>query len=594
MLWQMSPERREEALAREAERTGRPRGGPGGGGRLLNDFKNVRYDEERDNPRFERRTEKKEEENRDRTRETGRQTSRHDGGRSSWRSPQGGFGRGAQRSSSAPVAPKTFRPERVQGRKPPAYSGEAPNSARSAGQAGSGRGSRRSSSAPMNPEAFRSEMLSGMSIQPDRGVSERPSASQQRHEPKVQVAKRKDVDDLIPELSSEHANKVNTALKIYRARSLYFTRPEQLNSPPARSKGYPQPAARDDGGTIFASPARSLAYEHARVFFTRPKAHFLYSAANFKQHPINTTTPEVCVIGASNCGKSSFVNGLTGLSGRGMAMEGHEAGKTVTMNAYGIGSLARVPRREVASPAAAGEKGSVHGAILVDTPGYGYASRKEWGREIVEYLKKRTMLRGVVLLLSAEKRVSAQDEAVMRLVAEAGRPAMVVFTKMDKTLARGRRSEKGGIEMRLREVERAFARTGWEGWGPRIHLTAAKMERPKELASETGHAMAAAIPGMAGVRIEILEMIGLREFVAPLDRATMRDLGVEEPDVEELEVEGEQTTVGETGAEAGEEKEMSGEKREKPGKAMESDPTAWKGEILSYEELQKKFGDWSS
>ncbi|OHE98049.1 ribosome biogenesis GTP-binding protein YsxC [Colletotrichum orchidophilum] len=468
----------------------------------------------------------------------------------------------------------------------------------------------------------------------DRGRDERFSTSLPRRSPPrprrlsrdvPQVPKRKGGGFvLMPKLSQEELDKISNPNDVWEARSLYFV-------PPKRSKEHqqpiqlpkplkPEPRRRDrdagiasadsikaaiqapaktrakqprpppppeielegDGGTIVADPVNDLPHALAAKFFLSPPATFLYSAFRLKHHPINTTTPEICVVGASNCGKSSFINALTGAAS--LAKVSDRAGKTVSMNAYGVGPLTGLPfRKPVASTAASsGAGGGVvtkeekpeHGIILVDTPGYGYASHEEWGHEIVEYINKRTMLRGIVLLLSSEKKVSEKDAQIVKLLADAGRPVMLVFTKMDKALSRKAR-EEGGIAQRLREAERCFARTGWSGWVRRVYITAAGMERDKSWKVDGTRSAA----GMAGVRMGVLELAGVREFVAP-ERVKM--LAAQQKSSQKSQ------KVQEGGG-AGED-----EKRLEPGKALESDPAAWSGDVVSFEELEKKFGDWTS
>ncbi|KAK2003433.1 ribosome biogenesis GTP-binding protein YsxC [Colletotrichum falcatum] len=419
--------------------------------------------------------------------------------------------------------------------------------------------------------------------------------------PKTQAPKRKGGGFvLMPKLSQDELEKISTAKDVWEARSLYYVPPKRAKehqqpvcvpkpAQPASSqrnrstgiasaseikaaiKGVPQapnpsplPEIEGDGGFIVASHGRDVPHAQAARFFLSPPAKFLYSAFRLKHHPINTTTPEICVVGASNCGKSSFINALTNSAS--LAKVSDRAGKTVSMNAYGVGSIAGLPpRAPVAAEGGGATKEALpeHGLVLVDTPGYGYASHEEWGREIVEYLNKRTMLRGVVLLLSSEKKVSEKDAQIVRLLADAGRPVMIVFTKMDKALLR-RAREEGGIAERLREAERCFARAGWDGWVRKVHITAARMVRDKAWKVDgTGSAA-----GMAGVRMGVLELAGIRKFVAP-ERA--------------------RAPSPKTETEAG-----GQEKKLKPGKALESDPAAWSGDVISFEELEKKFGDWSS
>ncbi|GKT46478.1 putative GTP-binding protein, mitochondrial [Colletotrichum spaethianum] len=397
--------------------------------------------------------------------------------------------------------------------------------------------------------------------------------------PKIQAPKRKGGGFvLMPKLSQEELDKINTPKDVWEARSLYYRNRntgiasasaikaaiQGISTDPKPSPPPPLPELEGDGGAIVASHVRDLPHAQAARFFLSPPATFLYSAFRLKHHPINTTTPEICVVGASNCGKSSFINALANAAS--LAKVSDRAGKTVSMNAYGVGPLTGLPFRKPVAAEGGGatkEERPEHGIVLVDTPGYGYASHEEWGQEIVEYINKRTMLRGIILLLSSEKKVSEKDAQIVKLLADAGRPVMLVFTKMDKALLR-RAREEGGIAERLREAERCFARTGWDGWVKKVYITAARMERDKSWKVDgTGSAA-----GMAGVRMGVLELAGIREFVAP-ERARV--------------------SSPKTGTGTAEE-----EKRLEPGKALESDPAAWSGDVVSFEELEKKFGDWSS
>ncbi len=74
---------------------------------------------------------------------------------------------------------------------------------------------------------------------------------------------------------------------------------------------------------------------------------------------------------------------------------------------------------------------------MVDLPGYGFAHASKGMRaayrKLVEgYLTKRSHLRGVVWLLDIRHEPSSDDLAFQDLLAESGRPALVVLTKADK------------------------------------------------------------------------------------------------------------------------------------------------------------------
>lgn len=80
--------------------------------------------------------------------------------------------------------------------------------------------------------------------------------------------------------------------------------------------------------------------------------------------------PEIAFFGRSNVGKSTMLNALMGKQ---ICYTSSKPGRTKELNAYGVG----------------GTKGGDWKVTLVDTPGYGKASRAEWGDMIMRYLEKR-------------------------------------------------------------------------------------------------------------------------------------------------------------------------------------------------------------
>lgn len=113
-----------------------------------------------------------------------------------------------------------------------------------------------------------------------------------------------------------------------------------------------------------------LAY--ADKFFA-PSRHSpikLWSASKFRTTPMSSLEPEVAFLGRSNVGKSSLLNAIMG---REMCWTSSKPGRTREMNAFGIG----------------GTKGGESKIVLLDMPGYGKASRTEWGVEIMKYLQGR-------------------------------------------------------------------------------------------------------------------------------------------------------------------------------------------------------------
>lgn len=244
------------------------------------------------------------------------------------------------------------------------------------------------------------------------------------------------------------------------------------------------------------------------------------------------------------------------------------------MNAYGIGpSVADDPvlagKLKKRLRAGGTEEMPRHSLVLVDTPGYGFRSQKEWGEGILGFLEKRTMLKGVVVLVAAEKDgLGIFDREVLRMISALGKEVLIVMTKGDKlvraVMDRRKKMKKSGTqgveenelqlvaEAKLRQVEGDAHRACRVGGGgsklvPRIYLTAADMKRDHEWRADAkGNNR-----GIAGARAAILELAGLA------------DLGAPEPVVAE---------------------EVPPEKR-----AHMSSPEAYSGETISFEDLEKMY-----
>lgn len=96
----------------------------------------------------------------------------------------------------------------------------------------------------------------------------------------------------------------------------------------------------------------------------------LWSASKFRTTPMSSLEPEVAFLGRSNVGKSSLLNAIMEKE---ICWTSSRPGRTREMNAFGIG----------------GTKGGESKVVLLDMPGYGRASRPEWGVEIMKYLQGR-------------------------------------------------------------------------------------------------------------------------------------------------------------------------------------------------------------
>lgn len=149
------------------------------------------------------------------------------------------------------------------------------------------------------------------------------------------------------------------------------------------------------------------------------RAAFTVSAARLDQLP-PPTTAEVCFVGRSNSGKSSAINVLT--NQRRLAFSSKTPGRTRLINLFGI-----------PDPIQPGE----HLGFLVDLPGYGYAAvtreaREEWADVLGDYLRERSSLAGVVMLIDIRRGVTELDRRLADWIAPTGVPVLALLTKADK------------------------------------------------------------------------------------------------------------------------------------------------------------------
>lgn len=151
------------------------------------------------------------------------------------------------------------------------------------------------------------------------------------------------------------------------------------------------------------------------------RARFTTSAALLDQLP-PPTGPEVCFVGRSNAGKSSAINVLT--NQRRLAFSSKTPGRTRLINMFGIPDTLDPDPEAVLG-------------YLVDLPGYGYASvaqsaREEWADVLGNYLRDRSSLAGVVLLVDIRRGVTPLDRRLADWLAPRGVPVLALLTKADK------------------------------------------------------------------------------------------------------------------------------------------------------------------
>lgn len=179
-------------------------------------------------------------------------------------------------------------------------------------------------------------------------------------------------------------------------------------------------------------PDATLADE-LRHLFTRTPATFYHGTSNFYELKKNTQVPEICILGRSNAGKSTFVNALANRRGSTLARVSSKAGHTKAMNLYGFGPAPHPADLLAADPdAKKTEDMPKHCLYVVDMPGYGHKSLRTWGRHIDLYLQKRAAARGAVLLVDAEVGPKPNDFQALDMLCEHGVKTTIVLTKADK------------------------------------------------------------------------------------------------------------------------------------------------------------------
>ncbi|KAK6854237.1 hypothetical protein PG995_009330 [Apiospora arundinis] len=169
------------------------------------------------------------------------------------------------------------------------------------------------------------------------------------------------------------------------------------------------------------------------ALFTRNPATFYHGTSNFYTLKKNTQVPEICILGRSNVGKSTFVNALANRRGNELAHTSAKAGKTRAMNAYGFGPPPPPIKLLAAdSDVKKTEDMPKHSLFIVDMPGYGHKSLKEWGRNITLYLNKRQAIKGAIVLIDGEVGPKQGDLMAIEMLSEAGLKTAIVLTKADK------------------------------------------------------------------------------------------------------------------------------------------------------------------
>lgn len=173
------------------------------------------------------------------------------------------------------------------------------------------------------------------------------------------------------------------------------------------------------------------------------QAEFLISAEKLSQCP-EYKLPEYPLLGRSNVGKSSFINGLA--NHKKLAKTSNTPGKTRLINFFNFSNK----------------------FTIADLPGYGYAkvskeAQNKWQKYLEEYLLNREQISSLIQLVDARHEIQKNDYQMREWVEAYNLPVITVLTKMDyvpksKTLSVIKKVEKdmGGVVFPFSAVDNRY------------------------------------------------------------------------------------------------------------------------------------------
>ena len=155
---------------------------------------------------------------------------------------------------------------------------------------------------------------------------------------------------------------------------------------------------------------------------------FIISAEKLSQCP-TFNLPEFPLLGRSNVGKSSFINGIA--NHKKLAKTSNTPGKTRLINFFDFSKF-----------------------MIADLPGYGYAkvskeAQNKWQKYLEEYLLKRTEICSLIQFIDGRHDIQKNDYQMREWVKAYELPIITVVTKIDYV-------PKSKVQNVINRVEKEF------------------------------------------------------------------------------------------------------------------------------------------